>query len=51
MTLRKSRAEPNLSGLCRDVVKNVQWTLVSRINTAQKGVVTEWEQPLFMGVG
>ena len=51
MMLRKSRAEPNLFELCRDVVKNVQWTLVSRKNTAQKGVVTEWEQPLFYECG
>ena len=31
----KSSAEPNSFELCRDVVKNVQWTLVSRRNPIQ----------------
>ena len=31
----KSSAEPNSFELCRDVVKNVQWTLVSRRNPTQ----------------
>ena len=32
----KSSAEPNSFELCRDVVKNVQWTLVSRRNPIQE---------------
>ena len=32
----KSSAEPNLFELCRDAVKNVQWTLVSRRNPIQE---------------
>ena len=31
----KSSAEPNSFELCRDAVKNVQWTLVSRRNVAK----------------
>ena len=33
----KSSAEPNSFELCRDAVKNVQWTLVSRRNPLFRG--------------